>query len=262
MVFPYAHKSIYLHITIACAKLKSKGVCKVVKFNNDWDDILKDEFQKDYYKKIREFLKYEYTHYTVYPDMYDIFNALKTTSLGDVKIVILGQDPYHGEGQAHGMCFSVKPNVPIPPSLQNIFLELKDDLGLKIPDNGCLIEWAMQGVLLLNTVLTVRAGRPNSHKNIGWEIFTDQVINIINRQKQNVVFLLWGNNAKSKKVLIDADKHYILETVHPSPFSAYGGFFGCRHFSKTNQYLIEHGIQPINWQISDIRDNPYLYMVR
>ncbi|HEY8389402.1 MAG TPA: uracil-DNA glycosylase [Clostridia bacterium] len=234
----------------------------MVVFNNDWDEYLAGEFKKEYYLKIREFLKSEYSKHTVYPNMYDIFNALKTTPLDKVKVVLLGQDPYHNEGQAHGMCFSVKPNVEIPPSLKNIFLELHNDLGAKIPDNGCLIEWAMQGVLLLNTVLTVRAGMANSHKNIGWEIFTDYVIKTINDQKQNVVFLLWGNNAKSKKPLIDGNKHLILEAAHPSPLSAFAGFFGCCHFSKTNQYLSEHNIEPINWQISDKADNKYLYMVK
>lgn len=257
LIWKYVHKSIYLRIAYCYVTLIGK-VIKVVKFDNDWDEVLKDEFEKEYYKKIRAFLKSEYMNYTIYPDMYDIFNALKATPLKNLKAVILGQDPYPGEGQAHGMCFSVKPKVAIPPSLQNIFQELKNDVGFKIPDHGCLIEWAMQGVLLLNTVLTVRAGSPNSHKNIGWEIFTDRIIQIINSQKQNVVFFLWGNNAKTKKALIDPYKHYILEAAHPSPLSAYAGFFGCRHFSKANQYLISHGIEPINWQITDIKDNPYI----
>ncbi len=230
----------------------------MIVFNNDWDNVLSQEFEKEYYLKIRQFLKSEYMEHTVYPDMYDIFNALKATPLQKVKAVLLGQDPYHNQGQAHGMCFSVKPDIDIPPSLKNMFSELEQDLGCKRPDNGCLIEWAKQGVLLLNTVLTVRAGMANSHKNIGWGIFTDYIIKAISDQKQNVVFLLWGNNAKSKKPLIDQNKHLILEAAHPSPLSAFAGFFGCRHFSRTNQYLKEHNIEPINWQISDRANNCYL----
>ncbi|MBR6351892.1 MAG: uracil-DNA glycosylase [Firmicutes bacterium] len=221
----------------------------MVKFNNDWDELLQDEFKKDYYLQLRQFLKNEYSTRTVYPDMYDIFNALKTTPRKKVKAVILGQDPYHEPDQAHGMCFSVKPGVPAPPSLQNIFKELQDDLGCSIPQDGYLMKWAEQGVLLLNTVLTVRAHQANSHKGKGWEIFTDRVIQLVNEKEEPVVFLLWGANARSKKPLITNPKHLILETVHPSPLSAYNGFFGCRHFSKANAFLAGNGIEPIDWQL-------------
>ncbi|MBR3296217.1 MAG: uracil-DNA glycosylase [Firmicutes bacterium] len=221
----------------------------MVKFNNDWDELLQDEFKKDYYLQLRQFLKNEYSTRTVYPDMYDIFNALKTTPRKKVKAVILGQDPYHEPDQAHGMCFSVKPGVPAPPSLQNIFKELQDDLGCSIPQDGYLMKWAEQGVLLLNTVLTVRAHQANSHKGKGWEIFTDRVIQLVNEKEEPVVFLLWGANARSKKPLITNPVHLILETVHPSPLSAYNGFFGCRHFSKANAFLAGNGIEPIDWQL-------------
>ena len=221
----------------------------MVKFNNDWDELLQDEFKKDYYLQLRQFLKNEYSTRTVYPDMYDIFNALKTTPREKVKAVILGQDPYHEPDQAHGMCFSVKPGVPAPPSLQNIFKELQDDLGCSIPQAGYLMKWAEQGVLLLNTVLTVRAHQANSHKGKGWETFTDRVIQLVNEKEEPVVFLLWGANARSKKPLITNPRHLILETVHPSPLSAYNGFFGCRHFSKANAFLAGNGIEPIDWQL-------------
>lgn len=221
----------------------------MVKFNNDWDELLQDEFKKDYYLQLRRFLKNEYSTRTVYPDMYDIFNALKTTPREKIKAVILGQDPYHEPDQAHGMCFSVKPGVPAPPSLQNIFKELQDDLGCSIPQDGYLMKWAEQGVLLLNTVLTVRAHQANSHKGKGWEIFTDRVIQLVNEKEEPVVFLLWGANARSKKPLITNPVHLILETVHPSPLSAYNGFFGCRHFSKANAFLAGNGIEPIDWQL-------------
>ncbi len=221
----------------------------MVKFNNDWDELLQDEFKKDYYLQLRQFLKNEYSTRTVYPDMYDIFNALKTTPREKIKAVILGQDPYHEPDQAHGMCFSVKPGVPAPPSLQNIFKELQDDLGCSIPQDGYLMKWAEQGVLLLNTVLTVRAHQANSHKGKGWEIFTDRVIQLVNEKEEPVVFLLWGANARSKKPLITNPRHLILETVHPSPLSAYNGFFGCRHFSKANAFLAGNGIEPIDWQL-------------
>ena len=221
----------------------------MVKFNNDWDELLQDEFKKDYYLQLRQFLKNEYSTRTVYPDMYDIFNALKTTPREKVKAVILGQDPYHEPDQAHGMCFSVKPGVPAPPSLQNIFKELHDDLGCSIPQDGYLMKWAEQGVLLLNTVLTVRAHQANSHKGKGWETFTDRVIQLVNEKDEPVVFLLWGANARSKKPLITNPIHLILETVHPSPLSAYNGFFGCRHFSKANAFLAGNGIEPIDWQL-------------
>lgn len=226
--------------------------------NNDWDSIIGEEFAKEYYLNLREFLKREYATYTIYPDMYDIFNAFKATPYDKVKVVILGQDPYHGPGQAHGMCFSVKPNVPAPPSLQNIFLEIKQELGGYIPDHGYLMEWASQGVMLLNTVLTVRSGQANSHRNMGWENFTDAVIKKLNEKKKNLVFFLWGNNARAKSALIDKSKHLILEAAHPSPLSAYAGFFGCGHFVKANQYLTANNLQPINWQITNKKDNIYI----
>ena len=221
----------------------------MVNIGNEWDELLKNEFQSDYYLKLRNFLAYEYKHYTVYPNMYDIFNALKTTSYSDVKVVILGQDPYHGPNQAHGMCFSVKRGVEAPPSLKNIFKELQDDCGCSIPPHGELTEWAKQGVLLLNTVLTVRAGQANSHANKGWEILTDQIIRLLNEKQTPIVFLLWGRNAQNKISLITNPNHLILKCAHPSPLSAYNGFFGCHHFSKTNAFLKEHGMKEIDWQI-------------
>lgn len=224
----------------------------VVKLENRWDNILKDEFEKDYYKKIREFLKYEYSHYRVYPDMNDIFNSLKYADYDNIKVVIIGQDPYHEEGQAHGLSFSVKPGIEIPPSLVNIYKELHDDLGCYIPNNGYLVKWAKQGVLLLNNVLTVRAHLANSHKNCGWETFTDEIIRQLNEREKPVVFLMWGSCAKQKEALITNPNHYILKTVHPSPLSAYRGFFGCKHFSKANKILVENGEEPIDWQIENI----------
>ena len=221
----------------------------MVKFLNDWDEILKDEFEKPYYKELRAFLKREYSTRRIYPEMNDIFNSLKCSSFKDTRVVIIGQDPYHGAGQAHGMCFSVKKGVEPPPSLKNIFKELESDVGFKIPDHGELTAWAKQGVLLLNTVLTVREGAPNSHKGKGWESFTDRVISELNKKDTPVVFLLWGANAKAKAKIIDNPRHVKLETVHPSPLSAYGGFFGCKHFSKTNEILIASGQKPIDWQI-------------
>lgn len=221
----------------------------MIKFDNEWDDLLKDEFKKDYYLNLRQFLKNEYSLQTVYPPMHDIYNALKYTSYSDVKVVILGQDPYHGKGQAHGLCFSVLKGVAPPPSLVNIYKELSSDTGFKIPDHGELTKWAKEGILLLNTTLTVREGSPNSHKGKGWETFTDTVISILNQREKPIVFLLWGGNARSKKSLITNKQHLVLETVHPSPLSAYGGFFGCRHFSKTNDFLANHGINPIDWQV-------------
>ena len=219
---------------------------------NDWNELLKDEFSKDYYLSLREFLKNEYTTKIIYPDKYDIFNALHYTSYKDVKVVILGQDPYHGPNQAHGLSFSVSPGVKIPPSLLNIYKELNSDLGCYIPNNGYLKKWADQGVLLLNTSLTVRAGEANSHKNKGWEIFTDKIISLVNEKDDPVVFLLWGNNAISKKKLITNDKHLILSSVHPSPLSASRGFFGSKPFSKINQFLISVNKKPIDWQIENI----------
>ena len=216
---------------------------------NDWNELLKDEFSKEYYLTLREFLKNEYNTKTIYPDKYDIFNSLHYTSYEDVKVVILGQDPYHGPNQAHGLSFSVNPGVRIPPSLLNIYKELNSDLGCYIPNNGYLKKWADQGVLLLNTSLTVRAGEANSHKNKGWEIFTDKIISLVNEKDDPVVFLLWGNNAISKKKLITNDKHLILSSVHPSPLSASRGFFGSKPFSKTNKFLEAGGVEPIDWQI-------------
>ena len=217
--------------------------------HNDWDEILKDEFTKPYYLILREFLKAEYTKYRVYPEMNNIFNALKYTSFKDTKVVIIGQDPYHGPGQAHGLCFSVQKGVEPPPSLKNIFKELQSDVGFEIPNHGNLTEWAKQGVLLLNTVLTVREGQPNSHAQKGWEKFTDRVISELNRKTTPVIFLLWGANAKQKAAVINNPIHKKLETVHPSPLSAHRGFFGCHHFSETNRLLIESSQTPIDWQI-------------
>ena len=219
----------------------------MVSIGNDWDKILADEWEKPYYKKLRAFLKSEYTTNRIYPDMNDIFNALKFTSFQDTKVVILGQDPYHGYGQAHGLCFSVKPGVVPPPSLKNIFKELRSDVGKPIPDSGDLSDWANQGVLMLNAVLTVREGCPNSHKGMGWEIFTDRIISELNRKETPVVFLLWGAYARKKAEIITNPLHKKLITVHPSPLSASQGFFGCRHFSKTNQILNESGLTQINW---------------
>ena len=221
----------------------------MVNLGNDWDDILADEWQKPYYLELRKFLKQEYSTQTVYPNMEDIFNALKLTSFEDTKVVIIGQDPYHGFGQAHGLCFSVKKGVVPPPSLKNIYKELKSDIGFEIPNHGELTSWAKQGVLLLNNVLTVREGLPNSHKGKGWEIFTDRVIGELNKKETPVVFLLWGANAQKKAEIITNPKHYKLMTVHPSPLSASRGFFGCRHFSKTNEILQKNRINPINWEI-------------
>ena len=221
----------------------------MVQLGNDWDSILADEFQKPYYKQLRAFLKEEYSSHKIYPHMNDIFNALKASSFENTRVVIIGQDPYHGEGQAHGMCFSVKKGVAPPPSLKNIFSELASDVGFKPVCHGELTAWANQGVLLLNTVLTVREGCPNSHKGKGWELFTDRVINELNQKTTPVVFLLWGANAKNKAKIITNPIHYKLETVHPSPLSAYGGFFGCKHFSHCNEILVSSGQQPINWQL-------------
>lgn len=223
-----------------------------VNFKNQWQDLLKDEFSKEYYLKLREFLKLEYSTRTIYPHMNDIFNALHFTSYEDVKVVILGQDPYHGYKQAHGLSFSVQPGIKIPPSLRNIYKELHDDLGCYIPNNGFLKSWTKEGVLLLNTVLTVREGSPNSHKNKGWEIFTDRVISLLNEREKPMVFILWGNNAISKEKLITNKNHLILKSVHPSPLSASRGFFGTKPFSKTNDFLESINENPINWQIENI----------
>ena len=219
----------------------------MVKLGNSWDEILKDEFQKDYYLKLREFLKQEYSTRIIYPDMYNIFNALKKASYEDVKVVILGQDPYHEPGQAQGLCFSVPDGFPLPPSLKNIYQELADDLRI-VRRSGCLEDWAEQGVLLLNAVLTVRRGQAGSHAGKGWEIFTDRVIELLNERQNPVIFLLWGGYARKKKALITNPRHYVLEAAHPSPLSAYNGWFGCRHFSRTNDILRSLGKEPIDWK--------------
>ena len=224
----------------------------MIQFHNSWDKLLAEEFEKPYYIALRQFLKEEYCTQTIYPNMHDIFNALQTTSYEDVKVVILGQDPYHGEGQAHGMAFSVQPGVKTPPSLVNIYKELQSTMGCYIPNNGYLMKWAKQGVLLLNTVLTVRAGKPQSHKGKGWEIFTDRIISILNERKDPIIFVLWGAPAKKKASLITAPQHKILTAAHPSPLSAYNGFFGCNHFNQINEYLKEMGKTPIDFQIENI----------
>lgn len=225
----------------------------MVSLNNDWDALLSDEFKKEYYLKLREFLKEEYSSAHVYPPMHDIYNALRYTSYQNTRVVILGQDPYHGYGQAHGLCFSVKRGVPHPPSLKNIFKELESELSVSAPESGELIGWAKQGVLLLNTTLTVRESSPQSHKGRGWEILTDRIISILNEKKEPVVFILWGGNARSKKALITAKHHLVLESAHPSPLSAYAGFFGNNHFRLTNDFLVKNGLEPILWdKINDI----------
>ena len=217
--------------------------------SNDWLEPLKEEFKKPYYRDLYQKVNEEYQTQTIYPSSDDLFNAFHFTPLSQVKVVILGQDPYHGEGQAHGLCFSVKKGVEIPPSLVNIYKELHDDLGCSIPEHGYLKKWADQGVLLLNTVLTVRAHQANSHRGIGWEEFTDAAIKILNEQDRPMVFMLWGSPARVKKAMLTNPKHLILEAPHPSPLSAYRGFFGCRHFSKCNAFLIKNGLDPIDWQI-------------
>ncbi len=224
----------------------------MVNLGNDWDEILGEEFKKEYYLKLRAFLKDEYSSRKIFPDMNNIFSALKTTSYKGTKVVIIGQDPYHEIGQAHGMCFSVLPGVKTPPSLCNIYKELSEDVGTYIPNNGYLMSWAKQGVLLLNTILTVREGEPLSHKNKGWEIFTDKVISCLNKREDPVIFLLWGNQAGAKSELIDSSRHYIFKAAHPSPLSASRGFLGCRHFSKVNETLISLVKTPIDWQIENI----------
>ncbi|GAA0125759.1 uracil-DNA glycosylase [Clostridium sp. CTA-19] len=224
----------------------------MVLFNNDWDELLKEEFEKEYYKKLRGFLVLEYNNHTIYPDKYKIFEALKLTSYKDTKIVILGQDPYHGPNQAHGLAFSVEKGIKTPPSLLNIYKELNNTLGCYIPNNGFLVDWSKQGVLLLNTSLTVRGGEANSHKNKGWEIFTDKIISILNEREDPIIFILWGNNAKEKVELITNQSHYILKAAHPSPLSANRGFFGCDHFRKANEILLALNKQQIDWQIKNI----------
>ena len=218
----------------------------LVSLGNDWDGLLAQEFEQDYYKRLRRFLVQEYKTHTIYPDMHDIFNALKYTAYAETRVVILGQDPYHGPNQAHGLCFSVQDGVPAPRSLQNIFKEIHTDIGTVPPNSGNLARWATQGVLLLNTVLTVREANPNSHKGMGWETFTDRVISLLNEREKPVVFLLWGANARAKSALLTNPSHLILACAHPSPLSQ-SGFFGCRHFSKTNEFLEKTGQPPIVW---------------
>lgn len=218
------------------------------KIGNNWDDILKEEYNKSYFEKLMNFIEDEYNNYTIYPDKNNIYNALKLTPPDKVKVIILGQDPYINKDQANGLSFSVQPGIAIPPSLRNIFREQRKDLGIIQPNSGDLTKWAEQGVLLLNTTLTVRAGLSNSHQGKGWGIFTDSIIKYLG-QKENIVFMLWGNNAKAKRKLIDSSKNLILEAAHPSPLSATRGFFGCQHFSKANNYLIEHNLSPIDWQL-------------
>lgn len=221
--------------------------------DNDWLTCIQDEFKKPYYKELYTFIRQEYNTHVIYPPADNIFNAFHLTPLGEVKVLILGQDPYHGEHQAHGLCFSVLPDQPdLPPSLQNIYKELQDDLGCEIPNNGYLKKWAQQGVLMLNTVLTVRAHQAGSHQGKGWEQFTDAIIQAVNAQDRPIVYLLWGKPAQSKIPMLTNPKHLILKAPHPSPLSAYRGFFGCRHFSQTNEFLKKNGIAPIDWQIENI----------
>jgi len=222
----------------------------MIRINNDWDDIVGGQQEMAYYQALRQFLKAEYASHTVYPPMDEIFSALRHTPYSDVKVVILGQDPYINPGEAHGMSFSVNGGVKIPPSLRNIFKEIQDDLGCEIPDNGYLMPWAKQGVLLLNTVLTVRGGQSKSHAGKGWEQFTDHIIHALSQREKPLVFMLWGNLAKSKSALINP-QHQILTATHPSPLAG-GKFFGCRHFSQANQFLESGGQTPINWQIPNL----------
>ena len=221
------------------------------KINNDWKEILEEEFKKEYFLKLKEILEEEYKNYTVYPPKKDILNAFLLTPYSEVKVVLLGQDPYHQKGQAHGLAFSVNYGIKTPPSLVNMYKELHDDLGLYIPNNGFLEKWAKQGVLLLNTTLTVRDSQANSHSGIGWQTFTDNVIKSLNEREKPIIFILWGNNAKSKEKFIDTNKHYILKGVHPSPLSANRGFFGCKHFSEANRILKNLGEKEIDWQIEN-----------
>lgn len=217
---------------------------------NDWDQVLQEEINSDRFKTLQKFLAQEYATRTIYPSMVNIYTALRLTPYREVKAVILGQDPYHGPGQAHGLAFSVQKGVPVPPSLQNIYKEMAEDIGFRIPNHGCLTSWAEQGVLLLNTVLTVRAGQANSHKGMGWESFTDTVIEKLNERETPMVFMLWGRNAAQKKPLITNPNHLVLTAAHPSPLSAYNGFFGCRHFSAATRFLNQQGMN-IDWQIPD-----------
>lgn len=223
----------------------------MVNLQNSWNELLKEEFEKDYYKELQTFLREEYENHIIHPDKNDIFNALKWTAYEDVRVVIFGQDPYHGENQAHGLCFSVQKGVDIPPSLKNIYKELKEELGLYIPDNGYLEKWARQGVLLLNASLTVRDGEANSHKGKGWEKFTDKIVSLLNERKEPIIFLLWGNDAKKKAECITNPQHIMLDAAHPSPLSASRGFFGCGHFKKVNDMLLAMNKAPIDWQIEN-----------
>lgn len=229
----------------------------MIKFGNEWDELLEEEFQKEYYQNLRQFLIKEYSSNLIYPDKYKIFEALKLTPYDKTKVVILGQDPYHGEKQAHGLAFSVQEEVTVPPSLVNIFKELQKDLGCFMPDNGCLNPWARQGVLMLNTSLTVAANAPNSHRNKGWELFTDRIIQLLNLKETPVVFMLWGSNSKAKTRLITNDIHLVLTAPHPSPLSASRGFFGCRHFSRANAFLKNSGQGEIDWQIPMLKQNSF-----
>lgn len=226
-----------------------------IHFKNDWEEVIGEEFEKDYYKNLRENLKNEYQNYTVYPDMYDLYNAFHETAYKDVKVVILGQDPYHGPGQAHGLSFSVLPGAQIPPSLKNIYKELEDDIGCRPVNHGYLQSWAEQGVMLLNSTLSVRAGEANSHQYLGWEEFTDEVIRKLDEREDPVVFILWGNNARKKKSLIKNSNHLIIESPHPSPLSAGRGFFGSKPFSRTNTFLEENGKEPVNWCLPEVVDD-------
>ncbi len=222
----------------------------MISFNNDWDSLLFEEFKKDYYLALREFLKAEYSSRRIYPPMNDIYNALRYTSRADTRVVILGQDPYHGYGQAHGLCFSVKEGIALPPSLKNIYKELNAEYGFNPERSGELTGWAKQGVLLLNTTLTVREGQPQSHKGQGWEVLTDRIISIVNEKTEPTVFMLWGGNARAKKALIKNPAHLVLECAHPSPLSAYNGFFGCNHFKKANEFLKINGLNEIDWNLT------------
>ena len=222
----------------------------MVNFNNDWDELLKGEFEKDYYVQLRQKLINEYRTQRIYPNMYDIYNAMKYTSYDAVKCVIIGQDPYHGAGQAHGLSFSVRKGIAPPPSLVNIFKEIKDDIGIdNLGKHGELTKWAESGVLLLNSVLTVRADQARSHRGLGWENFTTDVIKLLNQREKPMVFMLWGSDAKAKQQFITNPIHFVLKSAHPSPLSAYNGFFGCRHFSQANEFLIQQGLEPIDWSI-------------
>lgn len=221
-------------------------------FGNDWDEILEEETQKPYFQELRYALAREYKQYKVYPPKEELFSALKLTPYNRTRVVILGQDPYHGAGQAHGLSFSVKPGVRIPPSLRNIYTELHEDMGVSVPNHGSLLHWAEEGVLLLNAVLTVREGQPNSHKGLGWETFTDAVMEKLNERQEPLVFILWGSHAQQKGAYIDRSRHLVIQSPHPSPFSAHRGFLGSRPFSRANQYLESHGLQGIDWSIPNI----------